>query len=136
MMKKRRICSVAMLFLVVFLQGCSVVEEEEKLRDLEYTVVSPDDIPEDLANEIQNVKDKEFQLSYDDGEYLYIAKGYGARNTSGYNVTVKEVYLTEHTLVFDSEISGPREGEDVADKKTMPFIVVKTETVDRQIIYE
>ncbi len=135
-MKKRRICSVALLLLVVFLQGCSVVEEEEKLRALEYTVVSPDDIPEDLANEIQNVKDKEFQLSYDDGEYLYIAKGYGARNTSGYNVTVKEVYLTEHTLVFDTEITGPREGEDVADKKTMPFIVVKTETMDRQIIYK
>lgn len=133
---KKRFFSIAVILTVVLLQGCSIMEEESRLRNLDYTVVCSEDIPEDLANEIQNVKDKEFQLSYDDGEYLYIAKGYGVRNTSGYNVTVKEMYLTEHTLVFDSEISGPREGEDVAEKKTTPYIVVKTENVDCQIIYK
>ena len=120
----------------VLIQGCSLAREEEKLREVDYTVVCPEDVPQELGDEIQNVKDKEFQLSYDDGEYLYIARGYGSRNTSGYNISVKDMYITEHTLVLDTEITGPGEGEDVVDKKTTPYIVVKTEPMERQIVFQ
>ncbi|MDD6195146.1 MAG: protease complex subunit PrcB family protein [Lachnospiraceae bacterium] len=134
-MKKKGLFLLIVLGCAAFLQGCNLFEEEEKLRDVDYTVVCPEDVPQELGDEITNVKGKEFQLSYDDGEYLYIARGYGSRNTSGYNISVKDMYITEHTLVLDTEITGPREGEDVVDKKTTPYIVVKTEPMEKQIVF-
>lgn len=135
-MKKRGQFLLVTLGCAVCIQGCSLFEKEAKLRDVDYTVVCPEDVPQELADEITNVKGKEFQLSYDDGEYMYIARGYGSRNTSGYNISVKDMYITEHTLVLDTEITGPREGEDVVDKKTTPYIVVKTEPMDKQIVFQ
>ena len=135
-MKKRGMFLVATLMCALWIQGCEPFEKEEKLRDVDYTVICPEDVPQELADEITNVKEKEFQLSYDDGEYLYVARGYGSRNTSGYNISVKDMYITEHTVVLDAEITGPREGEDVVDKKTTPYIVVKTEPMDKQIVFE
>ena len=134
-MKKRLFSLMAVLGCVVCIQGCTLCEEEEKLRDVDYTVVCPEDVPQELGDEIAGVKAQEFQISYDDGEYLYIARGYGSRNTSGYNISVKDMYITEHTLVLDTEITGPREGEDVVEKKTMPYIIVKTESMERQIVF-
>ena len=93
-------------------------------------------MPQELADEIKNLKDKEFQLSYEDGEYLYVAKGYGKRNSSGFNISVKEMYVTEHTLVFDTEITGPKEGQDVIEKATTPYVVVKMEAMDKQVVFK
>ena len=78
---------------------------------------------------------EEFQLTYDDGQYLYLAKGYGTRESSGYNISVKDLYLTEHTIVFETQISGPTEGEDVSRRETTPYIVVKTEILDGQVVF-
>lgn len=137
-MKKKHIFFTLLLAAVLFLSfsGCELVEQEEKIGDVDYTVLCPDEVPKDLAEEIEKVRGKEFQLSYDDGEYLYIAKGYGTKKSSGYNILVKEMYLTEHALVLHTDIEGPKEGEDVVKKETMPYIVVKTELVDKQVLYE
>ena len=118
------------------LQGCSAYTQEDKIADVEYTVMCPEDVPKELADEIQNVKGKEFQLSYEDGEYLYVAKGYGKRNSNGFNISVKDVYATEHTLVFDTEITGPKEGQDVIEKETTPYVVVKMEMMEKQVVFK
>ena len=52
----------------------------------------------------------EFQFIYQSGEDLYIAKGYGRQETSGYSIQAKELYLTKDCLVFDTELTGPGEG--------------------------
>lgn len=116
--------------------GCRACEQEERIADMEYTVLRPEEVPEELANKIEHVKEEEFQLSYDDGEYLYMAKGYGKRNSSGFQISVKDVYITEHNLVLDTEITGPKEGQDVVEKKTTPYIVVKMETIEKQVVFE
>ena len=100
-----------------------------------YTVLGTDHIPQELREKIDQVKTEEFQLTYDDGQYLYLAKGYGTRESSGYNISVKDLYLTEHTIVFETQISGPTEGEDVSRRETTPYIVVKTEILDGQVVF-
>lgn len=52
-----------------------------------------------------------------------------------YNISVKDLYLTEHTIVFETQISGPTEGEDVSRRETTPYIVVKTEILDGQVVF-
>ena len=44
--------------------------------------------------------------------------------------------MTEHTLVFDTEITGPKEGQDVIEKATTPYVVVKMEAMDKQVVFK
>lgn len=132
---RQKLWLCALLVGAAVLTGCSLHAEEKKIRDVEYTVVCTEDLPEELRQEIDKVKTEEFQLSYDDGAYLYLVKGYGTRDTSGFDITVSELYLTDHTLVFDTKINGPKEGEDVTQKETTPMIAVKTERIERQIVF-
>ena len=114
-MRRRYALILGCVFLLLCMTGCALQTKEKKLRDVE---------------------DEEFQLTYDDGAYLYMAKGYGTRESSGYNISVQQVYLTEHTIVFETQITGPAEGTDAANKETTPYIVIKTERLDGQVIFE
>ncbi len=134
-MRTKRILVPAVLCLSLLLSACSLPAEEKKIRDVEYTVTSKEDLPEELWKQIKESREEEFRLSYNDGEYLYIVRGYGKQPSTGYNITVEDLYLTEHTLVFDTKITGPAEGEEKSDKQTMPYIVVKTEAMDCRIDY-
>ena len=135
-MRRRYVLILGCVFLLLYMTGCALQTKEKKLRDVEYTVVGAGDVPQELQEEINKIKDEEFQLTYDDGAYLYMAKGYGTRESSGYNISVQQVYLTEHTIVFETQITGPAEGTDAANKETTPYIVIKTERLDGQVIFE
>ena len=135
-MRRRYVLILGCVFLLLCMTGCALHTKEKKLRDVEYTVVGAEDVPQELQEEINKIKDEEFQLTYDDGAYLYMAKGYGTRESSGYNISVQQVYLTEHTIVFETQITGPAEGTDAANKETTPYIVIKTERLDGQVISE
>jgi hypothetical protein len=133
--KCRRIAGLVMLACLL-VSGCALEQEEKKLRDVEYTVMGKEDLPEELLEQIEENKEEEFRLSYQDGEYLYIVRGYGTQPTTGYNITVEDLYLTEHALVFDTELTGPAEGQEKSEKETTPYIVVKTEAMDCQVTYK
>lgn len=136
LMRRRHVLILGCVLLLLCMTGCALQTKEKKLRDVEYTVVGAEDVPQELQEEINKIKDEEFQLTYDDGAYLYMAKGYGTRESSGYNISVQQVYLTEHTIVFETQITGPAEGTDAANKETTPYIVIKTERLDGQVIFE
>ena len=40
---------------------------------------------------MEEKKEKEFQLSYENGEDLYLAKGYGRQMSGGYSIQVEEL---------------------------------------------
>ena len=66
--------------LALLLSGCRFVRvEEEERKPVDYIVVECRDIPEELSRLMEEKKEKEFQLSYETGEDLYLAKGYGRR---------------------------------------------------------
>jgi hypothetical protein len=117
--------------------GCSFSADGQtaKVRDLEYTVVGEQELPEELQTEIDANKQTAFQLTYSDGEYLYIVNGYGEQETSGYSIQVKELYLTGQAVCFQTELTGPQNGEKVSSTKSFPYVVVKTELVDLPVLY-
>ena len=64
--------------LALLLSGCRFVRvEEEERKPVDYTIVERRDIPEELSRLMEEKKEKEFQLSYETGDDLYLAKGYG-----------------------------------------------------------
>ena len=52
-----------------------------------------------------------FKLTYTDDKNLYIAVGYGAQPTGGYSISIRELYLTENSIVLATELMGPEKGK-------------------------
>lgn len=131
---------VAAVFLVVvctvLLGGCkSDTAKEEKLKDLEFTVVEEVDQPEQLKTMIEEKKVQPMKLSYSDGEFVYIVAGYGEQNSGGFSIQVNELYETENAIYFDTTLLGPNEGDAVSQALTYPYVVVKTEYIDKPVVY-
>ncbi len=125
------------VFVVRMLTGCSVEKEDmEKVRDLEFTVVGEADLPQELAQLIQEKKAAPFKLTYSNDQGLYIAVGYGEQPTGGYSIYVEELYLTENSLVIDTELEGPERGEQTGVEKSYPYIVIRTEYLEKPVIFQ
>ena len=124
---------------VMLLTGCGLFQEEKiKLRDLDFTVLSDEKIPEELKTVIAEKGTEPFHLTYSDDQNLYISIGYGQQKTGGYSIAVDELYLTEDaiyvgTTLLGPEITGQKKG---AEKPSTPYIVIKTELLDQTVIYE
>lgn len=132
-------CAAAMLLLCVVLTGCGMSGERNiKLRDLDFTVLSEEKIPEELKTVIAEKGSEPFRLTYSDNQNLYISIGYGEQKTGGYSIAVDELYLTDDavhvsTSLLGPDITGQKSG---AGKPTTPYIVIKTELLDKTVIYD
>ena len=119
---------------VMLLTGCiSKVKEGKKLRDLDFTVVKEEDIPEEMMSMIEEQKEHAFQGSYEDQGYLYIVEGYGIQETTGYSIEVESVYETEYTIEIETKLLGPPKGEKIVETKTCPYVVIKLEAIDKNV---
>ncbi len=124
-------------FAVLLLTGCGEkTDEPKKVRDLDFTVVQESELPEQLKLLIGEKKCNPFKLTYAGSDALYIVQGYGAQPTSGYSVTVKELWLADNAIYFCSELLGPKEGENVAQSMSYPYVAVKTEQMDLPVVFK
>ena len=130
------VCLACLTAAAVMMGGCSEEDEaKDKVADLEFTVVSEAEIPAELQELIEKKKANEFKLSYSADGYLYIVAGYGTQDTGGYSVSVKELYLTENSIVMDSDLIGPGQDEEVSQKPSCPYIVIRTEDRPESIVF-
>ena len=136
-----KVLLVAVLFVWAFvvrmLTGCSVQKnEQDKVRDLEFAVVGEAELPEELKKLVEEKKGADFRLTYSNDQGLYIAVGYGEQSTGGYSIAVRELYLTENSIVVDTELLGPEKGDEVGVEKSYPYIVVRTEYLENPVIFQ
>lgn len=126
----------AALFL---LAGCAKEKDlMEKIKDLEFTVLAEDNIPEELKTIIDEKKENAFKVTYQDNGFLYICIGYGEQVSGGYSITVNALYLTENAIYADTTLLGPDPADAVSAKKnapSYPYIVIKTEFVDKPVVF-
>lgn len=136
-MKKYFVAGFFCLFLMLTLCACAITDQRtQKIKDLEYTLVRDYEVPQTFLDKIEEQKQDAFKLTYFDGEALYIAKGYGKQETGGYSITMKELYLTENAIYFATDFCGPKKGENVTEGASYPYIVVKTEMIDKPVVFE
>lgn len=135
-MKKWFWMAAALITTAVMLWGCgSIHTTEAKLSDLDYTVVSNDNIEEDIQKLIDEKKENPFQMTYSDGNYKYIVIGYGRQETGGYSIQVREVYDTENTICVLTDLLGPEKGEEQVMEPSYPYIVIKIENLDKTVVF-
>ena len=80
-------------------------------------------------------KENGFQISYMDEKYLYLAVGYGRQETKGYKILVKRLQEEGDKLYFETELKGPNEEKIVTKRASYPYIVIKTEAIQKDIVY-
>ncbi len=134
--KPRVVLTALTVFLILGTLGCSAKEEipEDKINDLDFTVVGEDQQPDSLKDIIAEKYADAFQISYTLGEDLYIAVGYGEQPSGGYSISVNAFYETEDTVVIDTTLIGPGKAENVTKTPTRPYIVVKTRNIADKMI--
>lgn len=132
---KRWISIGILCLLCLFLPtGCETVEDGgERGNDFDYTVVPAADIPEEFQKEIEKKKINAFQMTYEDGEYLYIAVGYGQQENSGFSIQVIGLYAKGENVCLETSLTGPEDGEIVSEKESFPYIVVKTQQKGKKV---
>lgn len=129
------------LFIVgIWLLGCSKTEDPaEKIKDLEFTVLAEENIPEELKAIIEEKKENAFKVTYQDNGFLYICAGYGKQVSGGYSITVNGLYLTQNAIYADTSLLGPDPSEKAESKRnspSYPYVVMKTEFIDKPVVFE
>ena len=116
---------------------CQITEDSGmKLRDLEFTLISDDVMAPELKTLIDERKAEEFKFTYSDKESLYICIGYGEQSTGGYSIAVNELYLTDNAIYVDTNLLGPSPKEKENPAVSYPYIVIKTEFLDKTVVFE
>ncbi len=119
--------------------GCAKAKDPlEKIKDLEFTVLAEDNVPEELKKAIEEKKMNAFKVTYQDNGFLYICVGYGEQVSGGFSITVNDLYLTENAIYVDTTLIGPDPADAAPKKNTQsyPYIVIKTEFVDKPVVFK
>ncbi|MBO5277985.1 MAG: protease complex subunit PrcB family protein [Lachnospiraceae bacterium] len=125
-----------LLCVAVFLLCSCSKQTEEKVQDLEFTVLGEKEIPQELLTLIEGKKTQPMKNTWTDGEYLYVIVGYGEQQTSGYSIAVNEFYLGKNAIYMDTSLIGPSKEEKVNETLTYPYVVIKTEKREEPVVFK
>ena len=126
-----------LMIAAILLSGCTGKRmKTDNRQSLEFTVVDREQMPPELLSIITERKSDEFSMTYSLDGYLYIAVGYGVRETGGYSVSVNELCETDTSIIINTTLIGPKSGEPVNKMATYPYVVVKLEYKDKNVIFE
>lgn len=125
------------VLVIIMIAGCkSSKVDDSGGTDLDFTVVEPNAVPEKLKTVIEDKKAEEFKYTYTEGDNMYIVAGFGKQATGGYSIKVNSLCATENTICFDCDLIGPSEGEAVNKTASFPYIVVKIQFMDKNVVFE
>ena len=134
--KRKYILMIILLGVLMLLSGCVRKECEAKVKDLEFTVTKEEELPEALRQQIEEKKEGDFRFTYSDNEYLYVARGYGIQETGGYSISVEDCYLSDTAICVKTRLQGPKNGEEVTKAPSYPFIVLKLELREEEVLFQ
>ena len=141
MAKKIGQISLCMILTVILCACTKSSDMEKKIRDLDFTVVSTEDISEELQKHIDERKEEPFTLIYKDGEAMYLIAGYGRQSGGGFSIKVNDLYLGEQSVCVSTSLEGPDIGQNAENETeeegvSFPYIVLKIETMDAPVIFD
>jgi len=120
----------------VLLTGCKSDDAlGAKINDIDFTIISPNDIQQEIKELVEERQSKPFKLTYSDGDYLYIVVGYGEQTTGGYSITVGELYLAGNGIHVETNLVGPSKDDVPGEAPSYPYIVIKIENIDKVVLF-
>ena len=102
------IFTVSLMVLILGVTGCGLQKTgTQKVRDLDYTVVTEQELPEELQKEINERYTEDFKMTCMLDDSLYIVRGFGMQETGGYSIQVQNLYLAQNAIYFEADLIGP-----------------------------
>ncbi len=136
-MKRKWYVVLIAVMMIMLMTGCGSEEASDvKIKDLDFTVVATENIPDELMVHVEEEKAQAFYRTYSDGDFMYLCVGYGEQQTGGYSILVNALYLTEDAVCLDTTLMGPGAGEEQGAFKSYPYIVICTEYIDCPIVFK
>lgn len=133
----RKVGVLVLAVCTMFVVGCSITDSsKEKVADIDFTVVTEEQLPKEVKDVIEEKKAEEFRVVFTAEENMYIVVGYGMKETSGYSIAVKDLYRTENAIRIDTNLIGPQKGETINEEATYPYIVIMIENMDMPIVFD
>ena len=133
---KKSIRMIYVILILLLVSGCEpAVAEVQKLKDLEFTVVAESHVPEEFGKIIEERKAEAFKLTYRDEGWMYVAEGYGVQKGGGYSIQVNACYETENAVYLDTNLLGAQNAEEKTDGQSFPYIVLKMENIDKNVVF-
>ena len=135
MEKNKRKLILVLVACIGVTTACSLEKiKTTKTKDIDFTVVAESEMPSEVAQIVEQRKEKENKMTYSDNQYTYIIIGYGKQNYQGYSIKVKELYETENAIYVKTQFDGPK-GYASMQEETYPYIVIKIEQSDKNVIF-
>lgn len=126
-----------LLAAVLLLSGCGMqTADRNHEKELEYEVMDTLYVPDQLKEQMEEKKKDPFLLVYGEGDWLYIAVGYGQKETEGYQGTVRRVYESDNTVFVETSLNGPSEEKENDAETVFPCIVIRIPYTEKRIISE
>lgn len=136
-MNRKMIQAALVVLMTILLMGCSENQgRTRKLQDLKFTVLSQEQLSEELKAITEEKKEESFKLTFVDEDNMYICVGYGKQPTGGYSISVTELYETENAIYIHTNLLGPSAEEAKKKSPSYPYIVVKLEKLDKTVVFE
>lgn len=129
-------CLPVLLCVLCLAAGCSLGVGDEERTALDFTVVQPEEVPEELAQVIEEHREEEMQIAFSDEGGLYAVRGYGKQDTGGYSITVDECSEGEENIYVATTLVGPSQTEKISKEPSYPVIVIKMENRDKEVVFE
>lgn len=125
------------LAILGMLGGCSVTDMDKGEKTaVDYTVVADEDLPDEIRDLIEQKKEEDFQMTYQDENYLYLVRGYGEQSMGGYSVQVEELSMRESAITLRTNLLGPDKEKNPSREPSYPYIVLKIEYRDMPVQFQ
>ena len=135
---KKRLSGLLLVILLLVMaeaSGCSLERgKNSSKKEVDFTIVKSEDIPEQLKKQIDMKMKDEFDLTYSDGNNMYIVSGYGEVPTGGYSITVEELRMDSNKIHVRTKLHAPEESNDIVQEFSCPYIVIKLEDNDKKVV--
>ncbi len=129
--------AIALIAIIVLLNGCGIEKtDDKKINDLTYEMVEEENTPEELKKKIDEKKAADFKLTYESDKYLYVVRGYGEQETGGYSIQILDCYLTQNAVVFHTNLIGPSKDDNKTAAPSYPYLVIRLENPDKNVIFQ
>ena len=104
--------------------------ERKKRQEVKYEICAEKNMPERLQKILEESKKKPGTFAYKNSRYTYLVVCYGEKSYSGYSIQVEECWKDKEQLYLETQLIGPKAGEEVVETLTYPFLVVRCERTE------
>ena len=117
-------------FLLAGCQGGSTAGEQVPVA---FSVEEERTIPAALRQAIKENEAREIRMTFEDGNDLYLIRGYGEQKTGGYSIAVDACTEDEEKLYLTTRLIGPEDAEKQPKDASYPYIVVRVAATGKAV---